>query len=223
MVESLLKSDINYWNEFYKVNPPDSMKESLFAKFVSNYVETGKNLVDIGCGNGRDSIFFNKIGLNVLGIDSSNFVIETLKKFSSKSLSFINGNFINEKSVYEKIFDYYYSRFTLHAIEETGENEFINNVYRSLNTNGKFFIEVRSVHDEKFGKGKKVARNAYIFDGHYRRFIVMEELLLKLIKTGFSIKYAEEETGFAPFGKEDSPIIRIIALKSNPAISIEMV
>ena len=80
---------------------------------------------------------------------------------------------------------------------------------------GKFFIEVRCTADSKFEKGEKVEPNAFILDGHYRRFVVMEELLSELIETGFHVKYAEQEKGFAPFNGDDSEIIRIVAVKES--------
>ena len=52
----------NYWNNFYlkfKLSKPTK-----FAIFVrKNFVKSGKKkLIDIGCGNGRDSFFFSKKG-----------------------------------------------------------------------------------------------------------------------------------------------------------------
>ena len=78
---------------------------------------------------------------------------------------------------------------------------------------GRFFIEVRSVNDELFGLGEKVGRNSYNYEGHFRRFIVKEELEQKLINTGFIIEYSEEKKDFAPFGNSNPPIIRVIGKK----------
>ena len=216
-IDNHLKMDFNkdtqYWNKYYKDNPPMCIQESNFAQFVKKYVEKNKKLIDIGCGNGRDSFYFNKLGLNVLGIDASDVVINELNDYCNSSISFKCGNFINDKEIYNQKFDYFYSRFTLHAIDENGENQFLRNCFNALNNNGKLFIEVRSINDEKFGKGDYVERNAYIYDGHYRRFIVLEEILCKLINVGFKIKYAEEEENFAKFGTENSQIIRVVAIK----------
>jgi len=49
-----------YWNTFYKnflIN-----KESSFARFVYKKIKTKKvnKLLDVGCGNGRDTFFFLK-------------------------------------------------------------------------------------------------------------------------------------------------------------------
>lgn len=76
-----------------------------------------------------------------------------------------------------------------------------------------FYIETRSVNDELYGLGKYAGRNAFKYNNHFRRFIVMDELKNKLIKTGFSIVYSEEKRGFAPFGNSNPPIIRIVARK----------
>ncbi len=207
--------DTAYWNEFYRQNPPSSMQESRFARFVTKYIEKNKTLVDIGCGNGRDSFFFNRLGLNVVGIDASDAAVSALNNISSGNLSFVCGNFINEKIIFENHPDYFYSRFTLHAINQNGQTELLKNVYDSLKSGGKFFIEVRCTADSKFEKGEKVETNAFILDGHYRRFLVMEELLSELIEMGFHVKYAEQEKGFAPFNGDDSEIIRIVAVKES--------
>ena len=37
-------------------------------------------MFDIGCGNGRDTIFFNRLNLNCYGIDQSSKAIEINKK-----------------------------------------------------------------------------------------------------------------------------------------------
>ncbi|MBR1420407.1 MAG: hypothetical protein IJ575_05060 [Selenomonadaceae bacterium] len=89
----------------------------------------------------------------------------------------------------------------------------LKNVNGILKSGGKFFIEVRSIHDEIFGLGDQVGRNSFIHDGHFRRFIAKDELELNLIESGFKLLYSEENRGFAPFGNSDPLVIRIIASK----------
>ena len=74
------KTLINYWETYYGKN--SKFKESSFARFVFNKIKGKKkykNLIDIGCGNGRDSIFFNKKNLDVLGIDISTSAIKKIR------------------------------------------------------------------------------------------------------------------------------------------------
>lgn len=90
----------------------------------------------------------------------------------------------------------------------------IRNVYNALKKQGRFFVEVRSINDELYGKGEKVGRNAYKYNGHYRRFIVKEELENKLKENGFILEYSEEARNFAPYKDTNPLIIRMIAYKS---------
>ena len=76
-----MKKDINknYWNNFYKKK--HISKPSLFAKFcVSKLRNYNKTIYDIGCGNGRDTVFFNKKKINSIGIDKSYSAIKKNKK-----------------------------------------------------------------------------------------------------------------------------------------------
>ena len=114
--------DTAYWNEYYKKNTPESMPESNFASFVKKYLKSGKTLVDLGCGNGRDSLYFSKLGVNVIGIDASDTSIAKLNSLKIKNASFICGNFISCPLIYAKKVEYFYSRFSIHAIDEKGED-----------------------------------------------------------------------------------------------------
>lgn len=70
--------DVEYWNKFYE-SRPDIEQPSLFARSVIKMVQKGKSILELGCGNGRDSFYFAKNGLNVTAIDASNAVIEKLQ------------------------------------------------------------------------------------------------------------------------------------------------
>ena len=54
---------INYWDTYYKNNK--KIKESSFARFVIKKIDKNSKIIDIGCGNGRDSFFFSKNDLKV--------------------------------------------------------------------------------------------------------------------------------------------------------------
>ena len=71
--------DKKYWDEYYSThsNPANA---STFAEFVIDRMEEGKNLIELGCGNGRDSLFFSKNGINVVGVDQVESEIDFLNK-----------------------------------------------------------------------------------------------------------------------------------------------
>lgn len=48
-----------YWVGYYK-KYPNPAEPSTFAKFCTEYIQEGKKLIELGCGNGRDSVYFRK-------------------------------------------------------------------------------------------------------------------------------------------------------------------
>ena len=206
-----------YWNRYYQ-NKVCSTLPSPFAQYVSTLVEPGKTLVDLGCGNGRDAIYFAGQGLNVVGMDLSASAIEMLQAQNIPNARFVCGDFISDPTHTPGCYDYAYSRFTIHAINPKQETMLLQAMYQALKPGGKFFIEVRSVHDPIYGKGQPVERNAFFYDNHYRRFIVLGELTHSLEQCGFRVEYAREQTGFAPYGNDDPPVIRIVAAKPHSEV-----
>lgn len=202
----------DYWNQYYQ-NKICSTEPSPFAKYVSTLVDAGKTMVDLGCGNGRDTIYFAGRGMKMTAIDLSDSAISILKQQSIPNTEFICTDFVNQPDPHGNGYDYAYSRFTIHSINQTQERILLRSIFGALRHGGKFFIEVRSIHDPLFGRGEALERNAFFYDNHYRRFIVLDELKTGLQEFGFQIEYAQEKTGFAPYGNDDPPVIRIVAKK----------
>ncbi len=177
------KTLINYWDNFYiKKN---KIKESSFARFVLNKVRKGrvkKSLIDIGCGNGRDSIFFSKNNFHVTGIDISQKAIKKNLLFKNKNLNFIR--FDIEKNKTSKKFDIIYCRFFLHTINENGENKLLHLIKKMKKKNSVICFEFRNLKDQIFKKYKKRKHNQIVeFEkGHYRRMINPIMFLEKCVK-----------------------------------------
>ena len=200
--------DYKYWNEYYKKNIAPS-EPSNFAKDILKYLESGKKLIELGCGNGRDAIFLS----NVVAIDQCESSINNLKSsVSSDNIEFVADDFIETKLLERESFDYVYSRFTLHSISEEQENKLINRVYEALKKDGLLLIEVRSVKDEIFGLGEEIARNTYVYNNHSRRFVVLDELV-ELKSIGFEIDFVDENNNYAIYKELNPIVIRIIARK----------
>ena len=174
-------------------------------------------MVELGCGNGRDAVFFAAQGLHITALDMSREAISQLQSRNLPNAQFRCGDFVNSDVHQPESYDYAYSRFTVHSINQNQEQVLLGNVFRGLRPGGKLFIEVRGVNDPLFGKGKQVERNAFFYDNHYRRFIVLDELVESLERHGFRVEYAQERTGFAPYGNDDPPVIRIVAAKPEEA------
>ena len=190
--------DTQYWNNFYNNNSKVLNSCSDFCKFVLDFFEKNKkkynikNVLDAGCGNGRDGrVLASKY--KVLGIDNCGFKLDNTDNFTFK-----NENFI---SIDKSDFDLIYSRFTFHSITNEEHLEFL----KSINKYSYLAIEARSTKDqdkeEHYGKT------------HFRNYIDFD-YLKKLLKTnGFEILYLTEDKNLAIYKDENPTCVRVICRK----------
>ena len=204
--------DRGYWNQYYAkgICPTEP---SNFARYALTWMEPDRILVDLGCGNGRDALFFAQNHLNVIAVDLSEEAISALHKHRSDTFTPMLDDFVQSSIHRSDSYDYAYSRFTLHAIDEAQGTELIRNVFCGLKAGGRFFIEVRGTHDPLFGLGQQIGKNTFVYNGHSRRFLVLEELIGTLTIVGFTVEYAAEQSGFAAYRDDDPPVIRVVATK----------
>lgn len=210
-----------YWNAFYAGRHPDLENPSSFARVVLTKVAPGSLMFELGCGNGRDALFFAGQGVRMVGCDRSAVAIETLG--SRPDLSkfrhpprFLHADFAELTRVYDashEPLDAVYSRFTLHAIPAEIQSAALSWAAVHLGPGGQLLIEVRSVKGSLYGKGEQVERDAFIHDGHYRRFLRLEELSAEVEGLGLAIVEATEAAGVAVYKDDDPVVIRLTARK----------
>ncbi len=212
-----MNSDRHYWENFYKLHGTVK-KPSPFAEFVMDkHLTAGDTLAELGCGNGRDSIFFAEQGVIVTAIDQCQEEMDSLSKATEdlENITFACADFTKLAPIGN--LDAVYSRFTLHSVTEDGEDSTIAWAKENLAEEGLLLIEARGQKNALFGKGEPVpdVPGAFIHDDHFRRFINFDALQKKLQTEGFTISYAAEEPGFSPFNGEDQAFIRIVAQKQT--------
>jgi hypothetical protein len=91
--------------------------------------------------------------------------------------------------------------------------------FDKLRFGGSIYLECRSINDPLAREGEVISPTERIH-GHYRRFIVLDDLVQGLESTGFIIDDSVESTGLAPYKDEDPVVIRIKASKSSQAHSV---
>jgi len=83
-------------NKYGFENP---LKSDPLSKKALRYLKNGKHLLDVGCGEGADSVFFAEKGFQVIAIDSNKIYLSRLRAFiSDKGLTNISircGDVIN--------------------------------------------------------------------------------------------------------------------------------
>ena len=109
-------------------------------------METGKSVLEIGCGIGMDSYQMAKHGLQVTGIDLTDVAIQVVKqRFSREG---INGDFqtgdATNLAFEDNTFDYVYSFGVLHHTQDT--EKAIDEAYRVLKKGGVAKIMLYNRH-----------------------------------------------------------------------------
>ncbi len=172
-----------------------------------------ERLLEIGCGNGRDASFFSANGLRVVALDASSAAIALCQRLhGGNGIDFKVGRLETEQTGIGDSFDAIYSRFVLHAMTQAEEEEMLFEAYNRLRPGGSLYLECRSINDPLARAGEVISPTERIH-GHYRRFIIFEELRQRLERAGFNIDHALESTGLAPYRDEDPVVIRIRASK----------
>jgi SAM-dependent methyltransferase len=200
------KAYIDYWNQFYEEH--ERMEPSQFAEVAIERIDDNARILDLGCGDGRDSVYFHDMGHSITGVDISASSIEQLRQLELRNSTFRREDFSQLDGDIE--FDVAYSRFSLHAVDKTAQQETLQWCYEQLPPGGQLFIEVRSVNDDLFGKGKQVGPDAFVTD-HYRCFVDSKALRNQLRAIGFDIDYFTESRGLSPFKGSDPVLIRLVA------------
>lgn len=207
----------SYWNDYYqqhKISFP-----SQFAAFCLNEVPNNYTIIDCGCGDGRDSLFFARYGRKVIGLDRSTEAIELCKSRASNNklptASFSTIDFENNTNVDSVIKNLspklenvaIYARFFIHAINEIAEAEFLR-FTKSLceNHNGVVFFEFRTPEDAAIDKN---------FGQHYRRYVDLGDISSKMKSLGFHLEYSTSGKGLAKYKSEDAHVARIVAKLSK--------
>lgn len=213
-VEKYLDYNRNsHWDTYYgkKIAPQNP---SSFAIYVTNKsVKKNQSILDIGCGNGRDSAFFAEQGHRVTAIDRSKLAIDICRKsHRGRSIDFIFGLLTDVSSLKDNHYDMVYSRFVFHAMPLQEEIDIIKKSYELLKVGGEIYIECRSINDALFRKGDLLSKTEKVH-GHYRRFIVLDELIDRLTNCGFEVVNSEESNGLSVVKEEDPVLIRVCARK----------
>lgn len=108
----------------------------------------GKNVLDLGIGQGRNSIPLARLGFNVTGVDYSKKCLEICKN-NYQELNLIQ-NDIRNFNIKKDIYDLITSRFVLHFFHKDDSYKIIKNIKSNLKTDGLVYICVFSLDDPKF-------------------------------------------------------------------------
>jgi SAM-dependent methyltransferase len=114
-------------------------------EFLEKYARTGKNILDIGCGNGRLLDVFKSKSIHYTGVDSSKDLILLAQKYRGEKGIFIHANALS-LPFQENTFDIAFSVAVLHHIpSKEFREQFVREAYRVLRPEGILILTVWNI------------------------------------------------------------------------------
>lgn len=205
------EKDNAYWDDYYAQNEVPN-NPSNFAKMIIERVDKDKSLLELGCGNGRDSFYFARNHVHTIALDLSEKAIELNASFQHMNVEFKVADFT---AMADDSFDNIgsiYSRFTLHSIDHESYLRTIDWVSNNLPADGEFYLEARTTNDPLFGEGEKVGHNEYVTT-HYRRFMDIKDVMNDLEERGFELIQAIEDYLDCWYKEDHAVVYRVICRK----------
>lgn len=212
LAPSVEVDDREYWENYYATRKTPFDPSPFARHTLASHLKPGDSLIELGCGNGRDAVYFSANGVRVVAVDQCARELDFLAKtYAGSSLQFCPGDFTRLE--YGSCFRHVYSRFTLHSISSERQSALLKWIGASLEPGGMFHLEARGMKNELYAQGHAVQGepDAYILDGHFRRFLDLDTTCTALNLVGLTILDAVEAPGFSPFGGQDETFMRIAA------------
>ena len=199
-------NESNYWKNKLSDRPLEPANNFAKRAYVLIRNKKFKYLLDLGCGDGRDSIYFSNKGLSVTAVDFSESGIAKLKMQSQKIKCIADD--IRNINFSENSFDVIYAHLSLHYFDDETTSKIFDKLSRILKKGGLIFIKCKSVDDALFGKGEKVDENMYK-KGHTRHFFTKDYMTEKLK----SFKIIKVRKSSSVYHEYKSAFIEAIATK----------
>ena len=203
----------HHWAEFYERQPRMTVPSSFAASIAADLADPCW-IVDVGCGDGRDSFFFASLGHHVLGLDAAGTAIEGNKAFAGTArgqvafqeadlsdpgilAAALRGHMEGASSASNSIV---YGRFLMHAVTDNEERTILE-ALAGLPSRAQCFFEFRTTKDA--GRVKR-------FGDHYRRYVDVGAFIKRAGEAGdLECRYSVEGHGMAKYGEEDPIVARV--------------
>ncbi|MGN6608707.1 MAG: class I SAM-dependent methyltransferase [Jatrophihabitans sp.] len=186
---------------------------SAFARWVADRSDTHGELVDVGCGTGRDSLWLSTQAYTVTGLDYAPPAVdigrgeaaargldtrfEVFNLYDSRQVLAMGARLAHVDGPLD-----IYGRFLIHALNARGRDALWQVANMALRRRGRLYLEFRTGDDRNL---------TYEFGKHFRTYLTPDEVGAEIERRGGSVEYHEEGYGMAVYKNEDPLVCRMVA------------
>ncbi len=189
---------LGYWQKTYSKPNVFGVGPTKLAKISYKVMKENKikNILELGCGQGRDGVFFAKKNFVVTATDNSVDAINFVKKYiidqKISNLQVMIQDLKKEFKFNEK-FDCVYSNLALQFFNEKELMSIFRKITLYLNDKGLLIFSTKKPGDKYHKVGEKISENAYKIRGMTRYFFD-KEIILNLVNQQFKVSVIDEES-----------------------------
>jgi methylase of polypeptide subunit release factors len=205
-----------YWNAFYASARVQDVPEepSRFARWVHDRLGGPGRIVELGCGSGRDTLWFAAAGHDVRAFDFAASAVDRVTGTAASRGMTVPvaeldlGQPDDVRLAVASVLadgapDAVYARFLLHSLDEAGQEGLYRFAAATLGGGGLLFLEFRAQQDEDA---------AHLFgDDHFRTYLHASDVVTAIESFGGHVLEAETRQGWAPYRTEDPFVTRVVA------------
>lgn len=177
---------------------PDERLTAFLKGYISQNPAKGQKAIDIGFGSGRHLKLLSDLGFDTYGID----VLEEAKELVKQNYSefplekIIVADYTN--TAFNEKFDVAVLWGSIFLVTFSKLSENLLHIKKMLNTNGRIFLNFRTMHNWFVGLGKEVEYNTFLLDeraneynGFLYSFVSENELRTLINDTGLHLHKIE--------------------------------
>ena len=194
---------ISYWSDMYSRPNVFGSGPTKLAKMANDLIhdKSIKNILEIGCGQGRDSIFFAEQGYSIETFDISEnaikFVNKTKKSSNLKNLNAIVHDVMEPFSYPNNFFHFVYSNLALQFFDIDSLKKIFNNIYRVMIKESTILFSTKKKGDKYYNFGTKISTDAYEYKG-ITRYFYDKSVLEHMLEQQFEILHFEDDRHVNP-------------------------
>jgi len=183
---------------------------SPLAELTEHYFVDTSNILELGCGVGRDAEFFVNCGHSVVATDSSIVVIEQDRQhFANIGIQFDVLDMRGALPYINDTFDVVYANLSLHYYSHKDTKRIVQNIKGVLKAGGVLVFSCKSVENLELGSGDEVEEGVFVSDSGHVRHLFSEEYTRRLLKGLFEIEYLDVTDEV--YNGQESSVLRCVA------------
>lgn len=207
-----MKDQLAHWNNAHAEQwlHKHSAEKTAYAEEINDQIPANSTILELGCGEGNDSIYFAEQGHMILATDFSDVAIgQNSKRWTHPNLTFKVQDIGQHFQFDDASFDVVYARLSLHYFTDETTKNIFREIARVLRPDGMLCFMCKSTDDHIYGQGEKIENDMYERDGHVRHFF-SRKYVLELLD---EVKLREEsiQTGEEMIYDRQSAFIKVVA------------